>query len=303
MIRPQFCFCFLLQSTVALIASTSLLSAAVESPTKAERIEPSSEFRQIGDLDWFTDYGDAYKEARDTNQQLLISFELNDATAQAEFEESVLASPQTQEHLENFVRAVLPLDATVPGEKQTLLWHASFNYMYKQAGIAILDLSDEKSPQYGQLVSALPFNHGRDCSVDELHTLVTLPEGTITQRTLIYALKRHPERPQSVNSTPHQYLMHMSNVNSSTMARLSQVGHHNWTARFHQINSTVGGLSTEVAVGGNGYTLLDIANDCIGTWRSSAGHWNAMRKQHRYYGYDMVQGSNGTWYATGVFAD
>ncbi|MAT16373.1 MAG: hypothetical protein CMJ46_14010 [Planctomyces sp.] len=293
----------LLPLVTLMMASPSLFAAAIGTPTQAERLPEETTLRQIGELDWHTDYVAAYKEANRNKQELLICFEHQSPEQQTRFEQNVLSSAAFKEELGGFVRAILPLNAAVPGENQTLLWHPSFQYMYKQAGIAILDLTDETSPLHGQLVTAHPFRSGHTCSADELQTLLTLPSGTITQRTLIYALKRHPEQPQSVNSTVHPYLLHMSNVNSNTMARLNQVGHHNWSSRFQQINGAVGGLSSEVAVSGNGYTLLDIANDCIRTWRSSAGHWNSMRQRHRYYGYDMVQGSNGTWYATGVFAD
>ena len=304
MLRPPACFLSLMLTTLVLGSLPVHLSAAVEQPARAEQVPAEANLRTIGELDWFTDYGTAYKEARETKRQLIICFELEDQALQAQFEENILAKDLIADQLsDDFVRAILPLQTLVPDEETTLMSHAAFHHMHNRPGIAILDLTDENSPLFGLMISAHPFTYGRAYSLDEVQTVLSLPSGTITQRTLIYALKRHPERPQSVNATPHNYLMSMSNVNSSTMARMHQVGHHNWSSRFHQINGAVGGLSSEVAVSGNGFTLLDIANDCIRTWRSSAGHWNAMRRHHRYFGYDMVQGANGTWYATGIFVD
>ncbi|MEZ6049667.1 MAG: hypothetical protein R3C11_29620 [Planctomycetaceae bacterium] len=303
MLRPLFCFMLMTLTTLFSPAFTPHAAAAIKPPAHAEKNEPQIEVRQIGSLDWHTDYGAAYKEARLSKKQLLICFELKTEESQSNFEQTVLASEQLSDDLDKFTRVVLPTSTNVPGKEENLLEHASFHHMHRSPGIAVLDLTNEESPLYSLLVSAHPFSYERAYSLDEVSTILSLPSGTITQRTMIYALKRHPERPQSVNAVPHNYLMHMSNVNSSTMARMHQVGHHNWTNRFHQINGAVGGLSSEVAVSGNGYTLLDVANSCIRTWRSSSGHWNSMRKHHRYYGYDMVQSSNGTWYATGIFVD
>jgi hypothetical protein len=38
------------------------------------------------------------------------------------------------------------------------------------------------------------------------------------------------------------------------------------------------------------------------SWKLSAGHWSAVNGSCRYYGYAMCLGSNGVWYACGIFA-
>jgi hypothetical protein len=90
------------------------------------------------------------------------------------------------------------------------------------------------------------------------------------------------------------------------MARIQLQGHHNWESRFHEISSRMGsGLSArEVVAESWGHEdLLDAAIECVHSWRQSPGHWNAVRAAHTYYGYDMKQGTNGKWYATGLFGD
>jgi len=40
---------------------------------------------------------------------------------------------------------------------------------------------------------------------------------------------------------------------------------------------------------------------CVASWRQSPGHWDAVKAQQASYGYDIREGSNGIWYATGIF--
>jgi len=68
----------------------------------------------------------------------------------------------------------------------------------------------------------------------------------------------------------------------------------------------LGGASEVVAeswgrvVGGE--SVLEAAFSCVDAWRGSPGHWGSVSRQHRYYGYDICRGANGTWYACGIFA-
>jgi hypothetical protein len=50
-----------------------------------------------------------------------------------------------------------------------------------------------------------------------------------------------------------------------------------------------------------GENLVEAAVECVRCWRLSQGHWSAVRAAHRLFGYDMKRGSNGIWYATGIF--
>jgi hypothetical protein len=52
-----------------------------------------------------------------------------------------------------------------------------------------------------------------------------------------------------------------------------------------------------------GQGLTDACVDCVQSWRQSSGHWRNVRTPHGSYGYDIRQGANGIWYATGIFAN
>ena len=49
--------------------------------------------------------------------------------------------------------------------------------------------------------------------------------------------------------------------------------------------------------------LMDSCVDCVASWRQSEGHWNAVKAKQVSYGYDIREGSNGIWYATGIFRE
>ena len=69
------------------------------------------------------------------------------------------------------------------------------------------------------------------------------------------------------------------------------------------VNVLMSGLDYERAVlAGGSVGLMAAALDVVHSWRQSSGHWSAVRSRHAYYGYDMKQGRNGIWYATGIFS-
>jgi len=52
-----------------------------------------------------------------------------------------------------------------------------------------------------------------------------------------------------------------------------------------------------------GQGLLRAALECVRCWRLSPGHWRAVSSRSDAYGYDIKRGSNGVWYATGIFVN
>jgi hypothetical protein len=134
--------------------------------------------------------------------------------------------------------------------------------------------------------------------------ILDLPSGTLTQRTLIYAVRTHPDRPASTEGAFDVYLASEAQSHSEHQARIRLQGHHNWGHRFHRINGKLphGLLACEVcAESWPGENLVEAAVECVRCWRLSSGHWSAVRAKHAVYAYDMKRGSNGVWYATGVF--
>ncbi len=138
-----------------------------------------------------------------------------------------------------------------------------------------------------------------------LLALLSLPTGSLTQRTLILAVRIHPESPHSTDGTLLTTLASESESHSLHQARITNQGHHNWESRFHRISGRLpdGLLAQEVCAESWPHKgLIAAALDVVDSWRHSSGHWGAVSGRHRYYGYDMKRGRNGIWYATGIFS-
>jgi hypothetical protein len=91
---------------------------------------------------------------------------------------------------------------------------------------------------------------------------------------------------------------------SRYQAQIRVQGHHFWNHRFQRLLGLLprGLHPREVcAESWPNEKLVDAAVDCVDCWRQSSGHWSAVRASHPHFGYDMQKGSNGLWYATGVF--
>ncbi len=266
--------------------------------------------RRIGRLDWHTDYATAYRAALTGKRLLLLVF--RDAGPSGDrFEAEVLARPELEPALKNIERAAIPTTATVvtsttdPHAKPAvLLQTSSFAYLYGGAGIAVLDLASDKSPTFGQVISAHAFSGRQAYGVQAVETILTLPAGTVTQRALVYAMRMHPERPQSVWGSAHPVLMQHARLSSQLMVQYGSVGHHDWGNRLSQIGSQAGLSPFEVAASSYGASpLVDAASELVQNWRGSPAHWGGMSSPQRHFGYDMVQGPSGIWYGTGLFAN
>ncbi len=263
---------------------------------------------QVPAIRWHDDYAEAYREAERDNRMLLIYFHHEEShDAQQRFERDVLKDREIQQDLKDYVLAKLPLSASakVEGDEVVLLRHSSFREMLGQPGIAVVDLKHTDSRLHGQVVSTFPFSHGRYYGRDRMRVVLNLPKGTLTQRTLIFAVRVHPERPASTEGDVSSVLAEEAQSHSVHQASIQLQGHHNWENRFHSINGRLpGGLIAQevVAESWPGENLVEAAEECVHSWRQSSGHWSAVRGRHRLFGYDMKRGRNGIWYATGIFA-
>jgi hypothetical protein len=259
-------------------------------------------------IDWLSDYGEAMERGQASGKLVLIwfcdpSWQANDAV----FERVILQQPAIAQSIERrFVPVKLPVDATVlsSGESVTLLKHPAFAEMLGLPGLAILDMTDPSSPLFRRVVSVYPFRQDY-IGHDRLAALLDLPLGTLTQRTLIFAVRTHPEHPASAKSHLSPLLAQETESHAWHQASISLQGHHNWETRFQAINARLpaGLLAQEVcAESWPGQTLVEAADECVDSWRQSAGHWEAVSSRHALFGYDMKRGTNGVWYATGIFA-
>jgi len=184
-----------------------------------------------------------------------------------------------------------------------LLSHPAFAEMKNRPGILVIDYAHTKSKQYGQVVNLYPFK-SRFLGADRLITMMNLPEGSLTQRTMIFAVLSHPERPASVQGKFTRELAEESEYHSRHQANIGVQGHHQWESRFHRINARLGrGLVAQevVAESWPGQDLVEAAEECVHSWRQSSGHWSAVRSRHPVFAFDIKRGGNGIWYATGLF--
>ena len=286
--------------------------SAEETPPHAravEQSEPSSSGRHAikSELSWLDDYGRGTELAEREGKMLLICFRDTGEDPLCEsFESEALADAEVVRLLGAYVRVALPLDAEIVsgGKHVTLLEHAAFSEMLGRPGVAIIDYMNKDSGNYGRVVSQFPFIKDRPYDAQQMRVILTLPEGSLTQRTLIFAVRTHPERPASANGPLDRYLAAEAEQHSRHQARIRLQGHHQWSFRFQRINRRLGSglLASEVcAESWPGEGLVEAAIECVRCWRYSPGHWGAVRAENGAWGYDMKRGSNGIWYATGIF--
>lgn len=258
-------------------------------------------------LSWHQDYGKAVAAAEKQRQMLLIYFRANQASpTRDKFESEALADPAVKKKLKGFTLLKLPMDTqiSIEGSRQTLLSHAAFSDMLGSPGLAVVDYAHPKASYGGCVVSAFPLTENYSYTAEQVAVILDLPPGTITQRTLIYAVRTHPERPASTDGVCDPTLAAEAESHSEYQAQIRNQGHHFWERRFHRINACLPGglLAKEVcAESWPGQGLLESAVECVRCWRQSSGHWQAVSSPHQVYGYDMKLGANGIWYATGIF--
>jgi hypothetical protein len=252
------------------------------------------------------------RQAIDEHEMLVIYFEGPKAcTYCRQFESRTLSDAKIQQRLSDYVSVRLKATAeiTVDGKRIPLLGHPAFAEMLRRPGVAILDLRDEQSPHFHRVVSVLPFSTHRFATSSysgtrAFATLLDLPTGTLTQRTMVFAVRMHPEGPASTQGNVDGALLGAAKSHSDHQATIGVQGHHNWESRFHQINAQLpSGLMAQevVAESWPGESLVEAAEDCVHSWRQSPGHWGAVRSRHPLFGYDIKRGRNGIWYATGIF--
>jgi len=173
--------------------------------------------------------------------------------------------------------------------------------MRRGPGVFVVDHTP--GPYAGRIVSILPRTPGKYYSFSPAHIdeLASLPQASLTQRSLILAVRIHPENPQSTSGVCDPSLCVEAEAHSAHQARIGRQGHHGWETRSQRIAAGRGGAAEVCAESWENQDLLDSCVDCVASWRQSGGHWNAVRSPQSAYGYDIRRGPNGIWYATGIF--
>jgi hypothetical protein len=289
----------MLRSAFELVVAGCLLAGLVRAARCEEK--NTAELPRL-----FHDYAAAYEAAQAEKTMLVIYFQRPGAESSDSFFTHVLNAETIQAKLEHFVVAVVPTTAAgqVHGKTIRFLNHPAFAEMRCCPGIAVIDLCDPKSSLYGHVVSIYPFRAGRTLTQQHFAAMLDLPRGSLTQRTLIFAVRVHPEGPASANGQFSSLLAAETESHSRYQANLGVQGHHNWDYRFQKINSQLTGLTAQevCAESWPGQDLVDAAFECVDSWRQSPGHWSAVRSRNSLFGFDMKRGRNGIWYGTGIFA-
>ncbi|MCC6126195.1 MAG: hypothetical protein IT426_14630 [Pirellulales bacterium] len=221
------------------------------------------------------------------------------------FETETLGDPKICEKLQEYVCVRLPLKAKISMDEKeiALIEHPSFKEMLGRPGMAIVDYKHCEPAYRGYVVSTFPFAEHLKYTPDKMAVILDLPRGTLTQRTLIFAVRTHPEKPPGTDAgEPDEYLLAEAREQAEYQARRGVQGHQHWESRFQRIVRRLrGGAPREIcAESWPGQNLVDAAQECVHSWRTSSGHWSALRTRNRFYGFDMKRGNNGVWYATGI---
>ncbi len=258
---------------------------------------------------WQEDYAKATELAIQQKKDLLIHFR-----GEKNLDEQ-LNNEDVQKKLEKYVCLRVGVDYVFEGKK--LLDYSSLSDMSGQPGLLIVSYHDKKLPSFAAVISAHPLtsSHYRwvpEYGVEQIKITLDLPAtATLTQRSMIYAIRVHPEVPQSVYCTCHPAFLEHAQNHSLLQARQRRQHHADLIATSSTLQGKVGagfsGASEVVAeswgrfVGGE--NVLEASFACVNAWRQSPGHWSAVSRRHTYFGYDISQADDGTWYATGIFAD
>jgi len=254
-----------------------------------------------------TDYKKAMDEAVQSRKMMFIYFYDPRMTgARRAFEQLTLSQLEIQEKLKRYVVVKLPKDAraTIDGQPLVLLSHPAFAEMLDRPGVAVIDLAHAQAQYYGHVVSTFPFTPGKYYRQEAFSIILDLPPGSLTQRTMIYAVRVHPEHPASTQGQFHNVLAEEASSHAYYQASIQVQGHQSWDSRFQRINAKLPDnvLAEEVvAESWPNESLVEACVDCVDSWRQSPGHWGAVRSRHPLFGYDIKRGRNGIWYATGIF--
>ncbi|MDR0390973.1 MAG: hypothetical protein LBH59_03625 [Planctomycetaceae bacterium] len=278
---------------------------------------------------WFDNFDEAMNVARVSEQNLLIYFSASDddnftptsnsGSKQTQvrgqsgslsyvcknFEQNVFETEEVTDIMSKFVLLKLSVNSKVmqdDGEEVSILELPMFKEMVRHPGLAIVDFENYDESYYGEVVGVLPFINFNAPNQFQTITFLTIPAGKLTQRTLTYAVKIHPDRPLSANGEVEQTLLTEATGHAAYQAKNRVLGHHNFSARSGRVRAVLGeGIAEVCAQSGMYNGHFEAALACVRGWRNSPAHWKHVRAKQKYYAYDMVQSANGLWYATGLF--
>jgi hypothetical protein len=258
---------------------------------------------------WLDDYSKATASAMEEKKDLVIHFHGKENLDKA------LDDVTVKRKLDNFVCLRLPVDFAFEGKK--LLDYPALADMKGQPGLVVVSFHDSKLPTHGMAISAHPLMKSRYAWVpaygpEQIKIMLSLPaKATVTQRSMIYAIRVHPEVPQSVYCDCHPAFLAHAQAHTQRQANMNHQHHADLIATSNWLRTqgaNFGGASEVVAeswgrrIAGD-ESVIEGAFCCVDMWHHSPGHWGAVAGQHSYFGYDICQAQDGTWYACGIFGN
>lgn len=207
----------------------------------------------VARLRWHTDYENACCEAKCAERMLLVNFlpEGNTAT-QLRLDRWIAEDASLRAKLKNCVLVRLPRDAKIGTlrKRHRLIDDPAFQHLGGQAGLAIIDYRPSRKPYYGRVVTALPFTSGKYYRWKNSHLAVALdlPPGTITQRTMVWAIRVHPEAPASTTGRQDAVLVQAATQHSAYQARVGVQGHQRFDQRYQLVRAKTGAATASEVV-------------------------------------------------------
>lgn len=285
---------------IAGILATLVLELLVVPARGATPAPPSLGDRPLGAVQRIDDYAAATEAARASAAMLLVSLEPG-AGSPADPAGSRLERPEVEHRFATSGTPWVFCRLGMEGTGGQLAGDPSLAEMRRGPGVFVVDHTP--GPYAGRIVSILPRTPGKYYAFSPSHidALASLPQASLTQRSLILAVRLHPEGPQSTSGSCDPVLLSEAEAHSAHQASLRRQGHHGWETRSQRIAAGRGAASEVCAESWEHQDLLDSCVDCVASWRQSSGHWNSVRSPQSAYGYDIRRGANGIWYATGIF--
>ena len=261
------------------------------------------------DPTWHDDYVEATDQAIKEKKDLVIYFYGKENL------DSAFENVAIKKRLEKFVCLRVPVDYQFNDKK--LLSYPVLSDMMGKPGLVVVSYHNPKLSSFAAPISVHPLTRSRyqwvpAYGVNQMKITLDLPgTATLTQRSMIYAIRVHPEVPQSVFSTCHPAFLQHAKSHAKRQAQMQNQHHADLISTSNWLRGKVdmgfGGASEVVAeswghfVGGE--NVMEGCYACVDAWRHSSGHWGAVSRRHIYFGYDIAQGRDGTWYACGIFAN
>ncbi|MDR3182172.1 MAG: hypothetical protein LBT89_04490 [Planctomycetaceae bacterium] len=300
---------FISSATAASAAQRYVVRRPVTPPPPANAPEtvPEETSDSQGTIHWETDYTAALRSAKESRRNLLVYFDAESAASEhaaacSTFNQTVLQNWNVQSELARYVLLKLPM-AELEANPAVQEYYST--EMANHPGLVLSEFENPDAPYYGQTVAILPFWQSVAPTVPEMLKFLTLPAGTLTQRTMIYAVRIHQHQPLGADGIPDPIAVSAATEQAEYQADKGVMGHQNYGGRSSRALEALGGGSpSEIcAQSYSSKSLFEGAIGCMRAWRNSSAHWNLVRRQHTYFGFDIRRGKGDAWYATGFFVD